>query len=245
MHLRRWEGRGKGVERETGAALCPCVPIASGGSILKSFSDRMLCVPEKLNLTNYDTLANYDKEGNMKNMIQEIGESLIQYAHDTAEFSKQRGLTEELFPYIYQASRRMSTRAISQYLSEVHKMKISAVSVAKALREADKHWESLYEEVEPAARIFGDAHGDRDADDVLELEGEMFRGLCNQTPTLAMNSHGQALENYTEYEHAMYLLRDQWFAFDDDTRQSCLASIRRQNRVAEEAEGKDDEQSSR
>jgi hypothetical protein len=240
--LRRIVGGGKESKEKLGRRPPLCL-VAEADSGLKSLSGRALRGKSKFNLTNYVNIVNYARKGSMKNVIHEIGESLVHFAVNTAEFSKQRGLTEELFPYIYQASRRMSTRAISQYLNLNHKVKISAVSIAKALREADKHWESLYEEVEPAARIFGDAHGDSDAEDVLELDGDAFRALCNQPPTLAMNTDEQRYENYSQYENAMYILRDGWFAFDEDTRQSCLVSIRRQNRVAEETEGKDDEQS--
>lgn len=231
---------------------CPPTSAVSLFTIRKSLTHKPLSANSKLNLTNQQTFVNFAKKGSMKNMIQEIGEKLVKYAEDTADFSRQRGLTENLFPYIYQASRRMSTRAISQYLDEAHKVKISAVSIAKALREADKHWASLYEHVEAAARIFGDAHGDLDAGDVLDLDEENFDHLCDQPATLLFKDNGQAFENNEqaiyrdrEYRAAVGALQEQWFAFDEDTRQTCLVSVEKQNREAEEVEGKDDEGSSK
>lgn len=33
IHLRHYEGKGKGVQRETGTALCPCVPLGAGSAV--------------------------------------------------------------------------------------------------------------------------------------------------------------------------------------------------------------------
>lgn len=100
--------------------------------------------------------SNYTEVSVIDEGIRETGEALVRYANEDAEFSAQRGLTEQLFPYIYAASKRMSTRAISQYLEQVRKVKLSAATIAKALREQDRHWEALCEEIEPAARLLAD-----------------------------------------------------------------------------------------
>ena len=169
----------------------------------------------------------------MDKEIKQIGEALASYAKDSAEFSAQRGLTEQLFPYIYQASRRMSTRAISSYLQEAHKVKLSAVTIGKALRNADKYWLAQYEEVEPAARVFGEAHN-MSADEVLGLEENVFQALCSQPPILGMATEEQGHRNLERYEESKAVLQDVWFAFDEDTRGTCLDSIPEEHDEGEE-----------
>lgn len=157
--------------------------------------------------------------------VHEIGSALVNHAAEAENFTAQRGLVDQLFPYIYQASRRMSTRAISQFLKDNFKVKLSAVTIAKALRQQDGYWLDLYESVEPAARIFADAHN-MDVEDVLELEVGLFEHLKDQPPTLAMGKEIIA-EKFYEYEGAVHTLRSEWFVFDEDCRKTCLASIPR------------------
>src|ERR1035437_1396923 len=163
-----------------------------------------------------------------------VGEELVRYAAEVAEFSAQRGLVDELFPYIYQASRRMSTRAISRFLKEEQGIKLSAVTIAKALKAADEYWLELYESVEPAARVFGAAH-DIDTDDVLELEAGHFDHLCGETTlNIVVNNSEQFGQNLGEYQEAVSILQSQWFKFDEDTRQTCLASVPEEKEEGEE-----------
>lgn len=131
----------------------------------------------------------------------------------------------------------MSTRAISNYLLEAHKVKLSAVTIGKALRDADKHWLALYEEVEPAARIFGEAHN-LNTETVLGLERDAFLGLSSQPPTLAAATTEQGHISYDRYQEAKSILEQEWFAFDEDTRGTCLGSIpEEQDEGKEEKEG--------
>jgi hypothetical protein len=70
-----------------------------------------------------------------------------------------RGLVEGLFPFIYEASRRMSTRAISRWLEAEHGIKLSAVTIAKALRNSERHWQDFGEDIQVAALVIEDASG--------------------------------------------------------------------------------------
>ncbi len=161
----------------------------------------------------------------MQDGMKEIGQSLVEHANVTAEFSAQRGLTEELFPYIYQASRRMSTRAISAYLQDAHKVKLSAVTIAKALREADKHWCALYDSIEPSASIVAEACELGGAYSVLELSKDEFEAVCSQPPVLAAVDGKHAGEKFFGYKRAAEELREEWFSLDEEIRQTCLSSI--------------------
>jgi hypothetical protein len=74
----------------------------------------------------------------------QIGKSLSQYARK-AEFTAQRGLVSELFPFLVDATNRMSARAISRFLENEHGVKLSSVSITKALKEPEKHWRAYFD----------------------------------------------------------------------------------------------------
>ena len=84
----------------------------------------------------------------MKN-IKSIGSELADHSK-TTDFSA-RGIIEELFPFAYVAAKRMSVRAISNWLEETHDVKISHTTIAKALKNADSHFKKIASTVfEPA-----------------------------------------------------------------------------------------------
>ena len=155
---------------------------------------------------------------NIDSDVKEIGVRLAEFAMEKAEFTAQRGLVEQLFPFISDASKRMSTRAISRYLEENEGVKLSAVTIAKALREEDKYWEQIADDIEPAARIVGQAHA-LSVRQVLLLEN--FLSLQDETPTVAGDV---GLEEY----HAAYSeIATGWAVLSDAAREQCLRFISR------------------
>ena len=84
--------------------------------------------------------------------IIDIGQKLVGHSK-AAEFTATRGLVTELFPFIYDASERMSARAISRFFQEEQNIKLSAVTITKALNDPKKSWLSFFESVEPSAVI--------------------------------------------------------------------------------------------
>ena len=159
--------------------------------------------------------------------IAEIGEDLVKCAEEDEEFSAQRGLMDELFPYIYRASKRMSTRAISRWLKDTRNIKLSAVTIAKGLREADEYWASYYDEVEPYAIIIGGAHKLTEKE-VLDDE-EWFEGIDSILPSTWHEDDEDA-----EYYTAMYKLRTEWYQMLDSVcREACLNSVRAAERQNE------------
>ncbi len=82
----------------------------------------------------------------------DIGLKLVGHSRSTA-FTANRGLVIELFPFIYEASQRMSARAISRFLAEEQGVKLSAVTITKALNDPQKSWNLFFDEIEPSARI--------------------------------------------------------------------------------------------
>jgi hypothetical protein len=146
--------------------------------------------------------------------FRKAGESLINHAK-YAEFSP-RGKVSGLFPYIWEASRRLSTRAISRFLSEELGIKLSAVSVAKALRNPEKYWEEFAEFIEPFARLVCDAHN-VDLEDVL-YNHDLFGYLRGQPPTVAESE-------FREYEAAYEVIKTRWFSLSEGVRDSCFSYL--------------------
>jgi hypothetical protein len=107
-------------------------------------------------------LATIDKHVNLTNAMTEesqqptdatdIGLKLVGHSKST-EFSANRGLVIELFPFIFEASQRMSARAISRFLLEEQGVKLSAVTITKALNDPKKSWNSFFDIVEPSALV--------------------------------------------------------------------------------------------
>lgn len=79
-----------------------------------------------------------------------IGEKLVGHSK-SAEFTANRGLVIELFPFIHEASERMSARAISRFLEEEQNIKLGYVTITKALNDPQKSWLSFFALIEPAA----------------------------------------------------------------------------------------------
>src|SRR5258708_36095904 len=102
----------------------------------------------------------------MKIILRELGCHLVEDSKLNEEFSAQRGLINEMFAYVYEASKRMSSRAISRWLN-ANKVKLSAATIAKALRNPKPYWEEVLEEIEPAALTFARAHKE-DPETILE-----------------------------------------------------------------------------
>jgi hypothetical protein len=79
-----------------------------------------------------------------------VGDSLVKHS-TKAEFSAQRGVIVELYPSICEASKRMSSRAISRFLEKEHAIKLSAVTINKALNEPERYWVLWLYEIIPSA----------------------------------------------------------------------------------------------
>lgn len=82
----------------------------------------------------------------------DIGQKLVGHSK-AAEFTATRGLATELFPFIFEASERMSARAISRFFQEEQNIKLSAVTITKALNDPQKSWISFFENIQPSAIV--------------------------------------------------------------------------------------------
>jgi hypothetical protein len=82
--------------------------------------------------------------------LTEVGQKLVGHSK-SAEFTATRGLVVELFPFIFEASERMSARAISRFLEAEQRIKLSQVTITRALNDPKKSWVSYFENIEQAA----------------------------------------------------------------------------------------------
>ncbi len=167
----------------------------------------------------------------MQSQLHELGTKLVEDSRLTEEFSA-RGAVEELFPYIYSASRRMSARAISRWLTN-NGVKISDVTIGKALREPEKYAEAYVCEYEPAGRIFAEAY----ELDVLEVmtNRDLFEAMTLQSPLISASDDEEAYEEIKKVERAKECLKE-WFNLNEDFRRFCLPLI-------SDGKGEDDRES--
>ena len=161
-----------------------------------------------------------------------VGRELVQYAMET-KFSRQRGIVDELFPYMFLAARKMTSRQISAWLQKEKGIKLSFVSIAKALREPDKHWEAMAERVEPAARVLEEAYRVHMRD--LLSDKELFEKCRQETPEPFKGKTDRPGWGLAcgEIGYAFDTLDQEWFWFDDRVRMACLEYMRRRDREAE------------
>ena len=157
---------------------------------------------------------------NSKNELKELGSRLVEESQE--ETFSARGAIGELFPFVFEASARMSSRAISRWLEE-NGVKLSAVTIAKALRNQKPYWEELFEAIEPAARIFEEAQGCAMGE--FLLRDEVFFALESRPPALDVITAEGASEGVGEFAGAVAKLKDEWFCFSRKTREACLANV--------------------
>ena len=142
----------------------------------------------------------------------------MQYA-DQADFTAQRGLIDELFPFIYMASKRMSLRAITRWLEENHRIQISVNAVAKAMRNQEEFWSRLVEDVEPSARIMADAYN-VDPSEVLD-SFDLFKHLETTRGVVVADDHDGIEKELRQLASAAGVIRNRWFSLPEEVRNQC------------------------
>ena len=164
--------------------------------------------------------------------IFEIGADLSKAAREMP--MQPRGLVEDLFPFIYEASRRISTRAISRWLESEHGVKLSAVTIAKALRNSERHWEEFGGDIQVAARVIEDLSDCRMEDFLFDTN---LLGCLLNTDFIARRAGNpdEHAELANDWHHAEKVLVKRWVPLSPLT-QSLAAPYVLTNR-SEEPEG--------
>src|ERR1035437_8951234 len=108
----------------------------------------------RLNLDNgvnhVNNICSMTNENETPVSLIDVGQKLVGHSK-SAEFTANRGLVVELFPFIFEASDRMSARAICRFLQEDQNIRLSAVTITKALNDPKRIWLSFFESIESSA----------------------------------------------------------------------------------------------
>lgn len=147
-------------------------------------------------------------------VIPAIGAELVR-ASEEWERSPAEIMTE-LFPYVFEASRRMSTRAISRWLEGAHGIKISQPTISRALRNHEKYWEHFAELIEPHARCVENAV--RPAMSSFMTDQRVFDWALEQPLELGGDSPEEISAEMDAVMASANFLRDHWFCLSPTTR---------------------------
>jgi hypothetical protein len=152
----------------------------------------------------------------MKNMskntnIDEVGNSLIEHVRDAAV--TRPGIVEEIFPHIVQASKKISARAIAKFLEEKHGVKVSYVTIGRALRNPQKYWNLYYNSIEQSAWTVAETHG-KPLKHFMS-EPEMYQEMLDGEKVYQADNQDEIQRAVADYENAVALLDAKWFCFDD------------------------------
>jgi hypothetical protein len=141
-----------------------------------------------------------------------IGQDLMSHAKSFDMDGNKRGLVVELFPAIFAASERMSARGISRFLKEKHGVKLSAVTVTKALNDPQKSWNLFFDTIEQYVKTYENWNKPERREDFL-FDDKGFKPI--QFPGREI-VRKQLLK--FEFARAIDVLREKWFAIDLETR---------------------------
>jgi hypothetical protein len=138
------------------------------------------------------------------------GQKLLAYSK-SAEFTARRGLAVELYPFIYGASARMSAPAISKFLATEQGIRLSSVTINKAVKDPSKNWNLFFDLIEPAARTFADDSG-------ITLEKLLFQKQYFYTIKNPIIKAAAKMLVKDEVAKASSFLREKWFSIDWEVR---------------------------
>lgn len=147
--------------------------------------------------------------------IARIGADLVD-ASQTREPSASE-LLSELFPYVHEASRRMSTRGIRDWLKENHGIYISQPTLSRALRNPEKYRQAFAEFIEPWARRVEEAIPPSLQD--FLFDDRVFKHFVDELPPhSAFEPGSEEAREYEEVAEAVELLENRWFSLSQETR---------------------------
>lgn len=151
--------------------------------------------------------------------IKDIGRALVDYAEDAEAFTTRRGIVEELFPFIYEASQRMSLRAISRWLASEKNISVTPQALSKAMRNPGKYWIRILEGIEPAARLLARAHNLSPSQILTDTEA---LDLVKSKPPAFENPNE---ETFRRYDDALQLVGEFKAGMPVGAYRACLAYV--------------------
>ena len=188
---------------------------------------RRVQVSSKLGVDNFDNRVNFTNnmvpEHQKPTNATDIGIKLVGHAKST-EFSAHRGLVIELFPFIFEASQRMSARAISRFLLDEQGVRLSAVTITKALNDPQKSWNAFFDTIEPSARIIANWKKS-EAFAFLFKSRVAYESIVDQAIGSVIGRFAAKLILKEDVVSADKVLRAKWFCINTETRQKARAYL--------------------
>ena len=169
-----------------------------------------------------DPIREMRKLAGIEETFQDIGKDLID--HSKQEVVSNRSSLEELFPYIVIASKRMSARAISRWFEQTKNLKISAASVAKAIREKDRYCDLIFKRAQTGARALATVTDFSEEEILLNIEH--VRG------TVLSDYHEKWRGDDTSKQLAEEMITrmnklDEWIGLPEEIRNLCIKKCMR------------------
>jgi hypothetical protein len=159
----------------------------------------------------------------MENQIPDLSSIGSHLVADATDFHEPpRTLLQELFPYVWEASRKMSTRRISNWLKTNYDLQISQATVSRALRNPEKQWEAFAEFIEPAARVVAHATDNTVEGVLYGIESEIFPPVMEDAvPILKGETDADLFHAHKDFEEAVEFLKEKWFGVSGAARSQC------------------------
>lgn len=145
--------------------------------------------------------------------LRDAGRDLVDYAHKIPE-EEARSRSETLFPFIYQASKKMSSRSIARWLSDEKGIDFSAASVAKVLRESARYFRLITDRVQPLAEHFA-------AQVSVDAESLLFTEQGEEIAERDLRANFPGIEAFEYADRVLSELQDEWFSLDEEIRFRC------------------------
>jgi hypothetical protein len=146
-----------------------------------------------------------------------IGADLLSHAQEFGEPNR-LPLTTQLFPFLFPASRRMTTREMSAWLEKEKGVKLSGVMISKGLQRPELHLRRIAEHVQPLAAYIAAAH---------ELNAErLLFGENLETGESELKNFGEHLfaasEHFSDGVHEAYgILAESWEPIPEEVKFMC------------------------
>ena len=146
-----------------------------------------------------------------------IGADLLSHAQEFGEPNRLPLITQ-LFPFLFPASRRLTTREMSAWLEKKKGVKLSGPMISKGLQRPELHLRRIAEHVQPLAAYIAAAHG-------LSAEGLLF-GEDPVTGESGLEHFGESLdaasENFSDgVREAYQILVDSWKPIPEEVKFMC------------------------
>jgi hypothetical protein len=155
-------------------------------------------------------MTDYDHEP-----LSSVGSDLVSHANEFGSPNRLPLITQ-LFPFLFLASRRMTTREMSDWLSKEKGVSLSAPMITKGLKRPDLHLKRIVEHVQPLAAFVCAVH-ERDVDGLLFGDDPYKR--CSELQAFADEIWGAPDEATTDsVREAVSSLIESWAPIPDEVK---------------------------